>query len=166
MPDIYDVICNQLFAHQATKIFDVGCGNGKLGLRLKKLKFNGVYKGLDRDPCAIEALSKRKLQGEEGDLRWYDGMKFYWDTIVVKDALEEFYSPTLLVKAFSMSRRLFILATRAPVYDCLMSPVLDKPSFKIDDLLFTAQSCSFGLAHFEQFGDHSVMVFLRRKKQK
>ncbi len=166
MADIYDRMVEHLYAHNARRIFDIGAGNGNLGLRLRKAKYNGQYVGLDRDPCAVERMVKKKLDGQEGDLRWYDGYKFYWDTVTIQDALEEFAVPDLLAKAFSLSRRLLVLATRAEVYDCLYRPAPDVTSFSIDTLIATAQSCSFGLTRYEQYQNHSILIFTRRVKHK
>lgn len=162
MTDVYDVIVQQLRVNRCTRIFDVGCGTGILPLRLIQ---SGLcvqqYKGLDRNPKSIEVLSKNGFDGQEGDLKWYDGMKFFWDTVVMKDVLEEMESIALTKEAILRARRVFLLATTAPLHDSLTTE-----GYSIDDVLALARNCSFQLNHFEQVGIHSVLVFTRKFKRR
>jgi len=161
MIDIYDVIVQQLRVNRCTRIFDVGCGTGILPLRLAQSGLCVTYKGLDRNPKAIEVLSKNGFDGQEGDLKWYDGMKFFWDTVVMKDVLEEMDSFVLMSEAILRARRVFLLATTAPLHDSLTSE-----GYSIDAVLTLARDCSFQLNHFEQVGIHSVLVFTRKFKRR
>lgn len=163
MADVYDTIVKQLQVQKSTRIFDIGCGTGTLGLRMMQSGMCWQYKGLDRNPQAIEILLQHGLQGQEGDLRWYDGMKFYWDTVVFNDILEGSNAFSLMEKAILLARRVFILATRATLYDSLFTPV-GNPCYNVDDVLTLARQCSFQLAHYEQVDVHSVLVFTRKFK--
>jgi SAM-dependent methyltransferase len=164
--DVYERIVEHLRAHAATKVFDIGCGTGELGIRLRNNGFFGPYKGLDRDAKAIEALHNNGFAGDEGDLCWYDGNKFAWDTVVCKDMLEELEALSLLSDAILMARRVFILATQATLYDSLSPAPTDAISFNIDDILGIARTCNFQLHHFEQIETHNLIVFTRRRKRK
>lgn len=166
MFDTYDAIIEQFHVHRTTKVFDIGSGDGTLGLRMVEHGLCAQYKGLDRNPEAVIQLQKNGLHGEEGDLRWHDGMKFFWDTVVMKDVLEEFDNFELMSDAILRARRVFILATTAHLYDSLMHPAPDAISFDIDRILNMARDCSFYLAHFQMVGKHSILVFTRKFKRK
>ena len=166
MDDIYDYLAAYIQDLDVNnKVLDVGAGEGVLGLYLREYEFKGRYLGIDKNPTMCKQMEKNGLRCEEGDLRWLDIRKNSWSVVVVKDVLEHLDNPTLLTQAILTASRYFILVTEALLIDSLMPPPKEL-HFCIDDLLKVAQGCKFNLHDYHRLGNHSILVFMRKRRKR
>lgn len=165
MADIYNHIATLMGSFHATKVLDIGAGNGKLGLTLRKQGYSGAYRGVDRNPKAIQKMQAKGLDTEEGDLKWLGYRRYTWAAVVMQDVLEELDNIALLTDAISIARDWFVLTTKANLLDCI-SPLPQRGlSFHIDDLLSMAYICKFRLYDYHQVDNTSVLIFRRRSRR-
>lgn len=89
--------------HEATKILELGCANGKLGAIFKKMHPSAVWHGIDCVESAIEQASQVLDQTHLLDLdnATLDDLDRDYDTVVFGDLLEHVKDPTELLLKLS-----------------------------------------------------------------
>lgn len=163
MSDIYDHIATLLKEYETTRVLDLGAGTGTLGLYMREYGFCGTYKGIDKDPVACKTMELHGFQVEEGDLKWLDYRKYTWDAVVMQDVIDELENISLITTAISFAKRYFILTTETTIIDSITPLPFDKRYFHIDDLINLARVCKFYLKDYQRIGNHSVLIFKRKK---
>lgn len=111
--NIYDMI-----PQGASRILDIGCGNGALLLRLKRDKACTVLHGLEMDPKLTRAAAP-ELDGLwhvdiERDQRIFDECAGVFDYIIMHDVLEHLFDPwhTLMkIRSLGSERCTYLAAT-------------------------------------------------------
>ena len=107
----YTKIAERIVARDMLRVLDVGCGEGKLGLALRRLKYQGEYFGIDCDQIAVDRLREHGLEGERSDVRWWDVKPNTQYCIVAKDVPLD---NGLLVHTIRLARCYFITSFTPP----------------------------------------------------
>lgn len=147
----YTTMAELIVKYRAVRVLDAGCGDGRLGLALRRLKWRGDYFGVDRDEESLDVLKSRKLKGEVVDLRWLDYRHYTEDCVVVKDVI---LSNETLCKLLKLTRRLFIVGFIPGVH------------WYPGDLMSVTEQHSFTPQWKDSHTgtDYSLIVFERKKK--
>lgn len=81
----------------SARLLDVGCGNGRFLIRMRRLGWS--VEGVDPDPTAIALARRARLRVREGDVESQDYPSDHFDAICLNHVIEHVADPIALLRS-------------------------------------------------------------------